>query len=97
MKYIVVQWRPEKGIYTKKDIYTKAMIVVESNHPRFSNGTRFDFGFMGIASCEGYAITVLPSEETIYPCNSCDVESIWECNTCDWKQGDPIPVPGEIK
>ncbi|KKN35457.1 hypothetical protein LCGC14_0783600 [marine sediment metagenome] len=59
MKYIVVQWLPENSHYKK------AMRVVRSNHPRFINGSRFDFGFLGIASCEGYAITVLPSEETL--------------------------------
>lgn len=59
MKYIVVQWKPEDSIYGK------AMIVICSNHPRFSNSTRFDYGFLEIASCEGYAITVLPSEHII--------------------------------
>jgi len=59
MKYIVVQWLKEKSPYKK------CMRVIKSNHPRFSDGTRFDYGFLDIASCEGYAITVLPSKETI--------------------------------
>ena len=59
MKYIVVQWQKEKSPYKK------AMRVIKSNHPRFSDNTRFDFGFLDIASCEGYTITVLPSKETI--------------------------------
>ena len=61
MKYITVQWQPEDIEYG----YGKAMRVMCSNHPRFSNGTRFDFGFLNIASCEGYTITVLPSKETL--------------------------------
>jgi hypothetical protein len=59
MKYIAVQWQPQGSGYTR------AMIVVCSNHPRFTNGSRFYFGFLEIASCEGYAITVLPSQETL--------------------------------
>ena len=59
MKYIVVQWLPEKSPYKK------AMRVMCSNHPRFSIDTRFDFGFLDIASCEGYTIVVLPSKETL--------------------------------
>ena len=59
MKFIVTQWLPEKSVYTR------AMKVVRSNHPRFIDGSRFDFGFLEIASCEGYAITILPSEETL--------------------------------
>lgn len=59
MKFIVVQWQPEKSNYKK------AMIVICSNHLRFSANTRFDFGFLEIASCEGYAITVLPSKDII--------------------------------
>jgi len=59
MKYIVAQWMPEDSNYTK------AMRVVRSNHPQFIDGSRFDFGFLDIASCEGYIITILPSEETL--------------------------------
>ena len=59
MKYLVAQWRPEKSHYNM------ALYVVCSNHPRFIDGSRFDFGFLNIASCEGYTITILPSAETI--------------------------------
>ena len=59
MKYIVVQHLLEGGQYRT------AMRVIRSNHPRFSDGTRFDYGFMGIASEEGYTITVLPSKEAL--------------------------------
>lgn len=65
MKYIVVQWKyddREPKIYDHS-----AMRVVCSNHPRFKDGTRFDYGFMGIASDEGYVVTVLPSAETLNP------------------------------
>lgn len=61
MRYIVVQWMPE--VFNKLD--GKAMRVICSNHPRFQDGTRFDFGFLGIASDQGYTITVLPSAETL--------------------------------
>ena len=59
MKYIAVQWQPENSNYKK------AMRVICSNHPRFDKGSRFDFGFLDIASCEGYTITILPSKETL--------------------------------
>ena len=56
MKFIVVQ-----NLFDG-DVYKTAMKVIRSNHPRFSDGTRFDYGFMEIAGKEGYTITVLPSE-----------------------------------
>lgn len=61
MKYIAVQWRPEESMYGM------AMRVVCSNHPRFVEGYRFDFGFMTIASREGYTIMVMPSKEIYQP------------------------------
>ena len=61
MKFIVVQSLLEGGTYRT------AMRVIKSNHPRFSDGKRFDYGFMGIAVDEGYTITVLPSEEGLNP------------------------------
>jgi len=60
MKKIIVKWvecSPEK---TKAWGYKKEMIVMYSNHERFSAGTRFDFGFLQIARDEGYIIEVLP-------------------------------------
>jgi len=55
MKTIVVEWVPEKGT-----VYDMAMRVIKSDHPRFSVGTRFDFGFFSIATQEGYKIISLP-------------------------------------
>lgn len=40
--------------------YGKAMRVVASDHPRFSVGTRFDFGFLDIATKEGYLVQIDP-------------------------------------
>jgi len=58
MKYLVARWEHEEGICGL------AMNVVCSSHPRFSAGTRFDFGFLSIASDEGYCITILPCKTT---------------------------------
>ena len=55
MKTIVVRWIPEETYG-----YGKAMRVIESDHPRFVKGSRFDFGFMSIATDEGYTIISLP-------------------------------------
>jgi len=55
MKFITVKWVKEKGLG-----YDKAMRVIESSHPRFTVGTRFDFGFFNIATDEGYIITSVP-------------------------------------
>lgn len=55
MKTIVVEWVPEKEFG-----YGMAMRVIKSDHPRFSVGTRFDFGFFSIATQEGYTIVSLP-------------------------------------
>jgi hypothetical protein len=54
MKTIVVRWVPEPGMYGK------AMRVILSDHPRFTVGTRFDYGFFGIATDEGYVIISHP-------------------------------------
>lgn len=54
-KRIVVQWVKEEEFG-----YGKAMRVVESNHPRFVVGSRFDYGFFNIASEEGYIIISNP-------------------------------------
>lgn len=55
MKTIIVRWVIE-GKYG----YEMAMRVIESDHERFSKGTRFDFGFFNIAISEGYTIISLP-------------------------------------
>lgn len=58
MKTIVVKWVKEEGWG-----YGKAMRVIESDHERYSKGTRFDFGFFNIATDEGYTIVSLPLED----------------------------------
>ena len=40
----------------------KAMRVVESDHKRFTKGTRFDYGFFTIVTSEGYTLTCLPMD-----------------------------------
>ena len=46
---------------TSDFIFSKQVYkILESNHPRFVSGTLLDFGFMNIASDEGYKITLLP-------------------------------------
>jgi len=55
MKKIIVHWLP-----SKEKAYDQVMQVIYSNHPRFVKGSRFDYGFLGIASREGYIIEVLP-------------------------------------
>ena len=57
MKTIVVKWVEEKDFN-----YGMAMRVIESDHPRFRVGSRFDFGFFSIATQEGYTIISLPLE-----------------------------------
>ncbi len=57
MKTIVVKWVEEKDFG-----YGMAMRVIESDHPRFVVGSRFDFGFFNIATMEGYKIISLPME-----------------------------------
>ncbi len=57
MKTIVVKWIP------CDDFYRRQMLVIESDHKRFSKGTRFDFGFFTIATEEGYTIISLPLKE----------------------------------
>lgn len=54
-KAITVQWVEEEEWG-----YGKAMRVIESDHPRFTVGSRFDFGFFNIATDEGYKIVSLP-------------------------------------
>lgn len=56
MKTIVVRWIPENSQYEK------SMLVIASDHPRFVLGSRFDYGFMGIATDEGYTVISLPME-----------------------------------
>jgi hypothetical protein len=57
-KVIVAQWIPEDTYG-----YGRAMRVIQSNHPRFSVGCRFDYGFTGIAGDEGYTVIIKPMED----------------------------------
>lgn len=56
MQTIIVKWK------TEDSHYGNAMIVIESTHPRFTKGSRFDFGFFKVATEEGYTIISLPPE-----------------------------------
>ena len=58
MKTIIVKWVKEEEWG-----YGKAMRVVISDHPRFSVGTRFDFGFFHVATDEGYTIVSIPIDK----------------------------------
>lgn len=55
-KSIVVQWLETPGDKN----YAKTMYVVKSDHHRFVDGSRFDYGFMSVATDQGYRVTVLP-------------------------------------
>ena len=58
-KFIVVQW-VILLCSTEDESYAAEMRVVASTHPRFTVGSRFDYGFHDIAMKEGYVITHLP-------------------------------------
>ena len=58
MKTIIVQW-----VLEEEWGYGKAMRVINSDHPRFTKGSRFDYGFFDIATNEGYTIISLPVKE----------------------------------
>ena len=60
MKKIIVKWVKAPEETAGLSLYDKEMRVVYSNHKRFVTGSRFDFGFLNIASNEGYIIEVLP-------------------------------------
>ncbi len=56
MKKIIVKWvecNPKTG-------YSKEMRVIYSNHERFTVNSRFDFGFLQVASDSGFIIEILP-------------------------------------
>lgn len=58
MKKIIVKWYKT----TNDQMYDKEMMVIYSNHKRFKVGTRFDFGFLQIASSDGFIIEIRPME-----------------------------------
>lgn len=57
-KLIVVEWVAESQYG-----YCQAMRVIHSSHPRFTVGSRFNFGFFEIATREGYAIMSIPLKD----------------------------------
>lgn len=61
MKVIIVRWVPEVSGNGYGNGYGNEMRVIESDHERFVKGSRFDFGFMTIATKEGYTIISLPN------------------------------------
>ena len=36
-------------------------VVIASNHPRYTPGVRFDYGFLQVALAQGYTIIILPT------------------------------------
>jgi len=59
-KFIKVQW-----IIDPNNQYGQEMRVRESDHPRFTVGYRFDWGFAGIVGDEGYILEILPAKENL--------------------------------
>ena len=64
MKIIIVQWVVCSPELYKLFGYKTEMRVIHSTHPRFVAGTRFDYGFNGIAIEDGYTIIQLPVVES---------------------------------
>ena len=60
MKTIIVRWIKEDDFG-----YGMAMQVISSDHPRFIEGSRFDYGFMSIATEQGYTVISLPNKSII--------------------------------
>jgi len=55
---IVVGWRPDSQ-------YGQIMYVLESQHPRFPPGHRFDWGFAGTIALEGYTLVINPMTDDL--------------------------------
>lgn len=81
MKTITVKWVKESGLG-----YDKAMMIIESDHQRFTKGSRFDFGFMRIAMDEGYSIISIPMLSNQSPITDVVIERIRQ----DEKWGGPV-------
>ena len=60
MNTIIVEWIKEDDFG-----YGMAMKVISSDHPRFVKGSRFDFGFMAVATQQGYTVISLPTKDII--------------------------------
>lgn len=84
MKKIIVKWSTPKRDSTG---YSKEMRVVYSNHTRFIVGSRFDFGFLQIASGEGYIIEILPIMNDLVSKLILPSFLRWICNNCEVYEG----------
>lgn len=65
--------------------YPWEMRVAASDHPRFTEGTRFDWGFAHIALDEGYTVTITPVPDELRERRS-DGSFVW-------KDGELMPEP----
>jgi len=43
---------------------SKIPVVTESEHPRFTQGTRFDYGFLQVSLRDGYSVLLKQAERT---------------------------------
>ena len=59
MKKITARMEKD-SVQPYKDWGNKIPRVIESNHPRFVNGTRLDWGFVQVALEDGYAVEIFP-------------------------------------
>jgi hypothetical protein len=60
-KTIIVKWVKADP---SKSGHDKEMRIVESNHRKYYNGWRFDYGKCEMVAEEGYTVTILPMEES---------------------------------
>ena len=51
--------------------YNKIPVVLYSTHPRFTTGTRFDYGFLRVSIEGGYQIIILPYHNPTV-CEGCE-------------------------
>ena len=56
--YVVAKM--EKEFLEPYNIENKVPVVIESDHPRFVEGTRLDWGFAETAIEDGYILTIIP-------------------------------------
>ena len=59
MKQIKAKMGDDDVLYWKG---TKIPFVIESNHPKYTIGTRFDWGYVRQAIKEGYTVTIIPEK-----------------------------------
>ena len=81
---------------------SKIPFVIKSDHPRFNNGTRLNWGFLQVAIEDGYTVTVKPFKINKSNCKhpngferTCmirggkDVEREYRCRICHATQYIP--------